>query len=89
MSVLDFLALHYNGHHLENHPHDDDYAKDQKLPFMAHANVLSIYCIHTPPFLFEVKNNIHQTRKLKMPAFDEKFTDNNFLSAIWQPPKSC
>lgn len=89
MSFWDFMVLHYDGNHLENHPHDDDYEQDQKLPFMAQTNVPSYCFVHTPPFRFEIKNKLYQCPKQKMPAFDENYTANDFLSSIWQPPKSC
>lgn len=89
MSVWDFLALHYERNHMKNNPHNDDYEQDQKLPFMVRTDV-PVYCfVHTPPFQFEIKNKPYQCSKQKMLAFDENDMDNDFLSFIWQPPKSC
>ncbi|KKX48475.1 hypothetical protein L950_0220790 [Sphingobacterium sp. IITKGP-BTPF85] len=49
ISVIEFLALHYEGNHLENHPHDDDYDQDQKLPFIMHGTVLSFCFVYPQP----------------------------------------
>lgn len=89
MSVWNFLTLHYDGNYLENHPHDDDYEQDQKLPFMSYTNVPSYCFVNTPPFRFEIKNKLYLSPNQKMPVFDENYTDNDFLSSIWQPPKFC
>lgn len=84
MSILDFLVLHYN-----NHPADSDYDQDQRLPFIAHSDVLSFCFVHTPFSPFEIKTKVsvnHQTKKL---ALEDLFSKNTYLSAIWQPPKAC
>lgn len=57
ISVMEFLVLHYEGNHLENHPHDDDYDQDQKLPFIMHGDVLSFCFVYPQPLFFE---SIHE-----------------------------
>ncbi|WP_112375879.1 hypothetical protein [Sphingobacterium multivorum] len=64
LSVVDFLNVHYSGYHLENHPHDDDYEKDQKLPFMMHTT-------HTTLFLCAPKLLLS---KLKIDPYPKKIT---------------
>ncbi|SUI97999.1 Uncharacterised protein [Sphingobacterium multivorum] len=89
ISVIEFLALHYEGNHLENHPHDDDYDQDQKLPFIMHGTVLSFCFVYPQPIFFESIHKIDIQRSSKVVSFDDSFVSNQFLSAIWQPPKSC
>ena len=89
MTVVEFLALHYEGNHLENHPHDDDYEHDQQLPFIVHTDVLSISFVLTPPFSFEIETKIPVSEEPKALPLDDTFSDKNYLSAIWQPPKYC
>lgn len=89
MSVMSFLSLHYDGRHLDNHPHDDDYEKDQKLPFIVHTDILSISFIVTPPFCFGVTKKAFIGKVSKALPLDDTFLENTFLSTIWQPPKFC
>lgn len=89
MTVVEFLALHYEGNHLENHPKDDDYEQDKKLPFIVHTDVLSISFVLTPPFSFEIETKIPVGKEPKALPLDDTFSDKNYLSAIWQPPKYC
>jgi hypothetical protein len=89
ISIWHFLVLHYDGNHLENHPYNDDYEQDQKLPFMAHANIPNYCFVHAPSFQFEIKNKLYQYLKRKTRVFDENYINNDFFSSIWQPPKSC
>lgn len=88
ISVVDFLVLHYNNH-LENHPQDDDYDQDQKLPFIVHTDVLSFCFVYTAPLSFDIKGVFPVNRKSKVLSFDDNFSENNFLSSIWQPPRFC
>jgi len=89
ITVMEFLALHYEGNHLENHPHDEDYEHDQQLPFIVHTDVLSVSFVLTPPFSFEIETRKLVGKEPKALPLDDAFSDNNYLSAIWKPPKSC
>lgn len=89
INVMEFLAFHYEGNHLENHPHDEDYEHDQQLPFIVHIDVLSVSFVLTPPFSFEIETRKLVGKEPKALPLDDAFSDNNYLSAIWQPPKSC
>lgn len=89
ITILDFVTLHYNGDHLDNHPDDDDYDQDKNLPFITHSNVLTISCVGTPDFRFELKKEISQRNKLDQIVYDDFFDAKSYLSAIWQPPKFC
>lgn len=88
ISIVDFLVLHYNNH-LENHPHDDDYDQDQKLPFIVHTDILSFCFVYAPSLSFDIKVMFPVNQKSKVLSFDDTFSDNNFLSSIWQPPRFC
>ncbi|TDQ80068.1 hypothetical protein CLV99_1522 [Sphingobacterium yanglingense] len=87
ITILEFMTLHYNGDHLDNHPEDDDYDQDKKLPFITHNNVLTVCCTGVPNFLFELQNRIPQSGELKRLVYNDIFSSNTFLSTIWQPPK--
>lgn len=89
ITVIEFLALHYEGNHLENHPHDGDYEHDQQLPFLVHTDVLNVSFVLTPPFSFEIEMKNLVGKETKALPLDDTFSDNNYLSAIWQPPKFC
>ena len=89
ISVMEFLVLHYEGNHLENHPHDDDYDQDQKLPFIMHGDVLSFCFVYPQPLFFESFHKIDIRESSKVVSFDDAFISNQFLSSIWQPPRSC
>lgn len=89
INVMEFLALHYEGNHLENHPHDEDYEHDQQLPFIVHIDVLSVSFVLTPPFSFEIETRKLVGKEPKALPLDDTFSDNNYLSTIWQPPKAC
>lgn len=86
LSIVDFLVLHYHNH-LEDHPHDDDFEQDQKLPFMVHTDVLSFCFIYEPPLSFQVKSTFAVAQPLMLLPFDDTFQKDTFLSTIWQPPK--
>ena len=88
ISIVDFLVLHYNNN-LENHPHDDDYDQDQKLPFIVHTDILSFCFVYAPSLSFDIKVMFPVNQKSKVLSFDDTFSDNNFLSSIWQPPRFC
>ncbi len=87
ITFIEFITLHYKGDHLDNHPEDDDYDQDKKLPFITHNNVLTVCCTGVPSFLFEVRKRIPQSGTLKRQVHNDLFKSNTYLSAIWQPPK--
>ncbi|RRJ87388.1 hypothetical protein EG240_15170 [Paenimyroides tangerinum] len=86
LTLIDFLEIHYNNH-LEGHPYDEDYEQDQKLPFIAQADVLSVCFVFNPLITFEIKNKPFQSKRQKAISFDDAFLENSLLSSIWQPPE--
>lgn len=89
LSVIEFLEIHYNGDHLENHPHDDDYDEDQKLPFMMHTASYYAVFVCQPTVEVEIHNNSIPRKINTTPIRNDQFIDDTFLNSIWQPPKFC
>ena len=89
MSVADFLKVHYNGDHLQNHPHDDDYDKDQRLPFMMHATWYNAVFVCPQIVKIEIDNRSLPEKDDNTPVRNDQFVDDTFLHSIWQPPKFC
>lgn len=87
-SLVSFLLVHYSNH-LEDHPHDEDYEQDIKLPFMVHSDVLSFCFVNTPAPYFELKARSFVQQTAKKMLQDDSFREHNFSSFIWQPPKFC
>ncbi|MNN61431.1 hypothetical protein D3C81_1766640 [compost metagenome] len=89
MSVLDFLKVHYKGDHLQNHPNDDDYDKDQRLPFMMHTAWYSAVFVCPQIVNIEIDNRSLPENNDNTPVRNDQFVDDTFLNSIWQPPKFC
>jgi len=89
LSVIEFLKIHYNGDHLENHPHDDDFEEDQKLPFMMHTSSYYAVFVCPPTIEVEIHNSSIPKKINTTPIRNDQFIDDTFLSSIWQPPKFC
>ena len=88
ISFVDFIGHHYKGDHLLDHPLDDDYEQDIKLPFMVHSSVLSVDFVVTNPLRFEAKKRkVPIVNRLKTRPTDDSLIEFNFQSSIWQPPK--
>ncbi|MGV3704781.1 MAG: hypothetical protein ACO1NU_05325 [Arcticibacter sp.] len=89
ISIVRFLAIHYEGNHLENHPEDEDYQEDQRLPFIFHSHVLSLSFVLIPPFHFETEADYPVRKESEALPWDDTFSYCNYFSTIWQPPKGC
>lgn len=84
ISFLEFIQLHY----FNGSPKDEDYEKDQQLPFQADAVVVFNSNVELPEHHFKID---------VLPLYKEK--SYPFISIvdladrhgfdIWQPPKSC
>jgi len=89
LSFTQFLMHHYKGNHLEDHPHNDDYAQDVKLPFMVHNPVLSFCFIPVNPLRLDApKTKVPIGTHLNIRLVDDTLIDSNYQSSIWQPPKN-
>jgi len=89
LSVVEFLKVHYNGDHLQNHPHDDDYDEDQRLPFMMHTTSYGVVFVCPPMVRIEIENRSLPEEIDNTPVRNDQFVDDTFLNSIWQPPKFC
>lgn len=88
LSIGAFLIRHYNNH-LKDHPLNDDYEQDLKLPFMRLSDVLNFCFVYSGPTYYELKGAVSNIAKTQPVAFNISYPKNIFLSTIWQPPKSC
>lgn len=88
ISVIDFLAIHYNNH-LAGHPHNDDYDQDRKLPFITNAVTLFFCFVVTPTYFFQAREIPPPGHLKKLLPPDTFFVEKYILSSIWQPPKYC
>lgn len=89
ISVLDFLEIHYAENHLENHPHDDDYEQDQKLPFITHHEFLTIVFTLNPPLVIESNHASFPHQDKKIIFYNDADVNSGVTNSIWQPPKFC
>ncbi len=86
LSLFDFLVIHY----AQPNDNDGDEDKEMKLPFKSHDG-----CINTSVVAF-ISNDatnfttkpIYSESKIYL-IYSEKSLIPSYLSAIWQPPKSC
>lgn len=88
LTLFGFFFLHYHGDHFENHPVDVDFQEDHKLPFMAGAMFVS-FCF-VPPSHETAQGLLPSPiiiREPEIPLDDPKGVFQ-YLSSIWQPPKS-
>jgi len=88
LSVIDFLVLHYDNH-LMGHPHDEDYAQSQRLPFISNTVLLFFCFVITPSYFFEATEIRDSWHLQKVLPHDDFFVQKHFLSSICQPPKYC
>jgi hypothetical protein len=87
LTFIEFLTIHY----VDALVYDKDYEKDMELPFKSHSDFcncsITTFCSPIPQFTFSKEQTI---KEFKKPHFNYVFTfTSNFLSNIWQPPKTC
>jgi hypothetical protein len=87
ISFIGFLDLHYNNQ-LPDHHHDKESDTHNKLPFSGSHGV-SIVFVSSCPFFIQPQNTIEVNTKLKSTFSNDQYLENNHLSSIWQPPKTC
>lgn len=88
ISVFQFLEIHYAGNHLQNHPYDEDYEEDQKLPFILHTDLLNVSIVLSKVFFLELSSENYTFSK-RITVHNDNFFSSFFISGIWQPPKFC
>ena len=86
LTFLDFLNIHYSGETKK----DADHEKDMNLPFKSHDGcVASFFAAYIPPaFSNFVLKEFPENKKI-FNSKEDIFLGSNYLSNIWQPPKSC
>jgi len=83
MPLIAFLKTHYD------HPaKDGDFGKDQKLPFVIHAQPLVLVFMVSPNLNIVINKDLQKTITLqKIPSFDEHVFCKGFRNLVWEPPK--
>lgn len=85
ISFIAFLHMHYAHNDLK----DADYEKDMKLPFKSAENTHSTVSFHLPASNLKQDITLHfKEKKQQFPLYNFTYT-SAFLSAIWQPPRTC
>ncbi|PTT35446.1 hypothetical protein DBR28_12260 [Chryseobacterium sp. HMWF028] len=82
MSFTAFLKTHY-----DNPVKDSDHDQDQKLPFVSHANLLSVVFTINPTVDFYFTEKVSNTRETKKTLYKSIFYNKEILNSIWQPPR--
>jgi hypothetical protein len=82
MSFLSFLKIHYD------HPvKDSDHDQDQKLPFVSHANLLSVVFTITPSLDFHCTEKVFTPIEADKTFYKSALYNKEILNSIWQPPR--
>lgn len=85
ISFFSFIKMHYSKGVL-----DDDYTKDQQLPFKTCCDISSCIAISTPPNNIELQEIVPHYTNLKQDYLIKNITVfYSFTANIWQPPKYC
>lgn len=87
LSLSSFMAIHYADDHLENHPQDEDYDQDKRLPFMVHSTTLNFIFLSPTVCKLEVIKMDQDVPETKIPFADDRLIVSSYLSNIWQPPR--
>ncbi|WP_347158678.1 hypothetical protein [Pontibacter chitinilyticus] len=86
LSIAQYLQIHY----LSGNVRDPDYPRDQQLPFKACDHYLGNAAVYTVP-LFQPYFTLAPPRDARTyhVVTDEAFRLSQYLSTIWQPPKTA
>lgn len=83
LSLMAFFALHYGSEHSK----DTD---DLKLPFKSHEGCENgVSTILAPIFHLETAFVSYFYESTIVYLKEDQISSSSYLSAIWQPPKSC
>lgn len=85
ISFVDFLRLHYeiNDGEKEFDP------KDSSLPFKSCQYAVAAHFVALPPTRICIPPKPIISFSVNTPLFDDGQFHSSYLSAVWQPPKSC
>ncbi|KYH07443.1 hypothetical protein EGI15_06860 [Chryseobacterium cucumeris] len=82
MSLAAFLKTHYD------HPvKDSDHDQDQRLPFVSHANLLSVVFTINPSLDFHCVEKVFTPIEIKKTFYKSALYNKEILNSIWQPPR--
>lgn len=86
ISFLGFMYMHY----LEETNKYGDYAKDMQMPFKMHDHSFaSIMGFLVPPINYAITSKgVAQVNEQKQITNSSAYS-SQYLTTIWQPPKSC
>ncbi|MCJ7935908.1 MAG: hypothetical protein MUW56_20340 [Chryseobacterium sp.] len=82
MSLTAFLKTHY-----DNPVKDSDHDTDQKLPFVSHANLLSVVFTISPSLDFHCTEKIFNNLDIKKTFYKSVLYNKEILNSIWEPPR--
>lgn len=84
MTFASFITMHY-----ETNSVDNDYAKDQQLPFKSHhdCQVISFGLFVPAVASASVTKPVTDLKAEHIIANDD-FINSVYLSSVWQPPKA-
>lgn len=84
ISLVDFMVLHY----FSGDTQDDDYARDQQLPFKSDTCPQVSLSIAMPPDDFpETTAQVFNLVQIRA-VFKSSFNISSFHFSIWQPPRA-
>ena len=82
ITLAQYFAIHYNSKTV----HDDDYDRDQQLPFKTVEHLQSSVTVFIS--YFSIKLPIpHFNNNVELPFYWASFISFQLLSNIWQPPR--
>lgn len=85
LNFLGFLHIHY-AHAFEM---DEDFEEDMKLPFKTADSGNSAVSIFTPASSPDVSGKRFTDLKNTFAQKNDPSLSSQYLSAIWQPPRTC
>ncbi|WP_162426659.1 hypothetical protein [Pontibacter pudoricolor] len=86
ISLTEYLVLHY----LSGNVKDADYERDMQLPFKTTDVVASTASpLFIPASFPELNFTLPPAAHVHGAPLDEGFQSSQYLSSIWQPPRSC
>lgn len=84
ISFVDFIQLHY----FSGNPKDDDYDRDQQLPFRSDEVIVLVSNVEVNHHQIKIDPLSSYTSK-NYPLMDIATLPSTHSFDIWQPPKSC
>ena len=84
ISLVEFIQLHY----FSGNPKDDDYQRDNQLPFRETAVILLQSAVEIPEQMsIELEAPVYRTTSFPMQT--TPMVHSGHRLAIWQPPRAC